>query len=177
MAIAAYEGYKVSSMRASAEAAVVGTEHSVLAADTGVAAAAKAGAATTNQPEPAQKPEPAGGRKSARAAAAEMPAPAVKSGPVPEPDTAAPIDVPDAGSDEGGDAAAAKAEVISDDEQEAPVTSSGPASRFGGGRPGSPGGPTPIPRMPAKAEVFVEGDHVVYPTHGVGKVERIATEE
>jgi len=39
------------------------------------------------------------------------------------------------------------------------------------------GGPTPIPRMPAKAEIFVEGDHVVYPTHGVGKVERIATEE
>jgi CarD family transcriptional regulator len=33
------------------------------------------------------------------------------------------------------------------------------------------------PRQPAKAEVFVEGDHVVYPTHGVGKVERIATEE
>ena len=24
---------------------------------------------------------------------------------------------------------------------------------------------------------FAEGDHVVYPTHGVGKVERIATEE
>jgi CarD family transcriptional regulator, regulator of rRNA transcription len=33
------------------------------------------------------------------------------------------------------------------------------------------------PRPPAKAETFVEGDHVVYPTHGVGKVERIATEE
>ena len=32
-------------------------------------------------------------------------------------------------------------------------------------------------RPPAKAEIFVEGDHVVYPTHGVGKVERIATEE
>jgi CarD family transcriptional regulator len=28
-----------------------------------------------------------------------------------------------------------------------------------------------------KPEIFVEGDHVVYPTHGVGKVERIATEE
>ncbi len=41
----------------------------------------------------------------------------------------------------------------------------------------SHGGPTQIPRAPAKAEVFVEGDHVVYPTHGVGKVERIATEE
>ncbi len=39
--------------------------------------------------------------------------------------------------------------------------------------------PRPIlqPRLPAKAEVFVEGDHVVYPTHGVGKVDRIATEE
>jgi CarD family transcriptional regulator len=33
------------------------------------------------------------------------------------------------------------------------------------------------PRPPAKAETFIEGDHVVYPTHGVGKVERIATEE
>jgi CarD family transcriptional regulator len=33
------------------------------------------------------------------------------------------------------------------------------------------------PRQPSKAEIFIEGDHVVYPTHGVGKVERIATEE
>lgn len=39
------------------------------------------------------------------------------------------------------------------------------------------GPPVFQPRQPAKAEVFVEGDHVVYPTHGVGKVERIATEE
>ena len=38
-------------------------------------------------------------------------------------------------------------------------------------------GPNLTPRLIAKAEVFVEGDHVVYPTHGVGKVERIATEE
>ncbi len=35
----------------------------------------------------------------------------------------------------------------------------------------------PPPRLPAKAETFVMGDYVVYPTHGVGKVERIATEE
>ena len=38
-------------------------------------------------------------------------------------------------------------------------------------------GPVHIPRPIGKDEVFVEGDHVVYPTHGVGKVERIATEE
>jgi CarD family transcriptional regulator len=44
--------------------------------------------------------------------------------------------------------------------------------------PGRPMMPDRIPpRPPAKAEIFVEGDHVVYPTHGVGKVERIATEE
>jgi CarD family transcriptional regulator len=40
-----------------------------------------------------------------------------------------------------------------------------------------PGPDRPPPRPPAKAETFVEGDHVVYPTHGVGKVERIAIEE
>jgi CarD family transcriptional regulator len=44
-------------------------------------------------------------------------------------------------------------------------------------RPVPHGGPTQIPRAMAKAEIFIEGDHVVYPTHGVGKVERIATEE
>ncbi len=34
----------------------------------------------------------------------------------------------------------------------------------------------PPPRPPAPLEIFTEGDHVVYPTHGVGKVERIVTE-
>ena len=42
---------------------------------------------------------------------------------------------------------------------------------------GIPGRPQLPQRAPARAEIFVEGDHVVYPTHGVGKVERIATEE
>jgi CarD family transcriptional regulator len=56
-----------------------------------------------------------------------------------------------------------------------------PQHSFGGGNrsPGGgvPGRMMPPPRPMAKAENFVEGDHVVYPTHGVGKVERIATEE
>ncbi len=35
-----------------------------------------------------------------------------------------------------------------------------------------------MPRAISKTDtVFQEGDHVVYPTHGVGKVERIVTEE
>ncbi len=51
------------------------------------------------------------------------------------------------------------------------------APRMPGHMPGVPNRPIMHARMPAKAEIFVEGDHVVYPTHGVGKVERIATEE
>jgi CarD family transcriptional regulator len=43
--------------------------------------------------------------------------------------------------------------------------------------PEPPPGRQPPPRPVAKPEVFREGDHVVYPTHGVGKVERIAVEE
>jgi len=39
------------------------------------------------------------------------------------------------------------------------------------------GRPIPPPRPLAKAENFIQGDYVVYPTHGVGKVERIAIEE
>ncbi len=41
----------------------------------------------------------------------------------------------------------------------------------------SPDRPMLMQRPIARAETFVEGDHVVYPTHGVGRVERIATEE
>jgi CarD family transcriptional regulator len=45
------------------------------------------------------------------------------------------------------------------------------------GVPAGPMRPMTAPRAMAKAEIFVDGDFVVYPTHGVGKVERIATEE
>jgi CarD family transcriptional regulator len=45
------------------------------------------------------------------------------------------------------------------------------------GVPAGPMRPMTPPRAMAKAEIFVDGDYVVYPTHGVGKVERIATEE
>jgi CarD family transcriptional regulator len=45
------------------------------------------------------------------------------------------------------------------------------------GVPAGPMRPQTPPRAMAKAEIFVDGDFVVYPTHGVGKVERIATEE
>ncbi len=43
--------------------------------------------------------------------------------------------------------------------------------------PRGPVSPNFMPRAMAKAENFAAGDHVVYPTHGVGRVERVATEE
>ncbi|HEX3346927.1 MAG TPA: CarD family transcriptional regulator [Acetobacteraceae bacterium] len=43
---------------------------------------------------------------------------------------------------------------------------------------GMSGAPVLHVRQPAaKDEIFVEGDYVVYPTHGVGKVEKIAVED
>ena len=73
--------------------------------------------------------------------------------------------------------------VVADDgeeeeeEEDGPPVSNRVAPRMPGHMPGVPNRPIVHARMPAKAEIFHEGDHVVYPTHGVGKVERIATEE
>ena len=73
--------------------------------------------------------------------------------------------------------------VVTGDEEEEeeedalPPPSNRVAPRMPGHMPGVPNRPVMHARMPAKAEVFHEGDHVVYPTHGVGKVDRIATEE
>ena len=68
-------------------------------------------------------------------------------------------------------------------EAETPRAEARPASpQRAAAAPIAPGGAGPRPhigpppRPPAPAEIFVEGDHVVYPTHGVGKVERIVIE-
>jgi len=58
------------------------------------------------------------------------------------------------------------------------ITSPAPAAPIShSGVPAGPMRPLTPPRAMAKAENFADGDFVVYPTHGVGKVERIATEE
>ena len=66
------------------------------------------------------------------------------------------------------------------DDDRAPAASSGLEEPEDAGRESAPEAlpsPQPSPRPLAKPEIFREGDHVVYPTHGVGKVERIAVEE
>jgi CarD family transcriptional regulator len=57
------------------------------------------------------------------------------------------------------------------------ASSPAPAPQSHSGVISGPMRPMTPPRAMAKAEIFVDGDFVVYPTHGVGKVERIATEE
>jgi CarD family transcriptional regulator len=58
-----------------------------------------------------------------------------------------------------------------------PAPAAAPAPIMHAGVPAGPMRPMAPPRAMAKAEIFVDGDYVVYPTHGVGKVERIAVEE
>lgn len=72
-------------------------------------------------------------------------------------------------------AAATAAAPANDEPDTAPATTKPEGA--GGSIP--PPGPRPVlpKRVVAKAETFREGDHVVYPTHGVGKVERVAAEE
>ena len=62
--------------------------------------------------------------------------------------------------------------VADDASDEAAVPAESEADASSDNRPR----PNPV-RKPRDDEPFAEGDHVVYPTHGVGKVERIATEE
>ena len=83
----------------------------------------------------------------------------------------------DVDSDGGNAATASKAARKPTKPVAAPVATPAAVTSSPPPRPMSHGGPTQIPRAMAKAEIFVEGDYVVYPTHGVGKVERIATEE
>ena len=76
-----------------------------------------------------------------------------------------------------GDLAVVPDQEEEEEEDDLPPVSNRVAPRMPGHMPGVPNRPIVHARMPAKAEIFHEGDHVVYPTHGVGKVERIATEE
>jgi CarD family transcriptional regulator len=129
--------------------------------------------------------------KPAKAAAAE-PAPAPKPAPAAKPEPAKPEPAkPEPAKPEHKTKRAepaAKAEPAAAPAPPPPVEAPEPAPAppprpaappvvMHGGIPAGPMRPLSPPRAPAKAEKFVAGDHVVYPTHGVGKVERIAVEE
>jgi CarD family transcriptional regulator len=132
--------------------------------------------ATASAPRPApqdETPKPPARPVAKPIAAKPVAAPATPSPLPPEP---APVDAAPAvpPSIAAPEAAAPQAAAVA---AATPVGAPRPSIMQPPRRPGTPTGPITLPRPPAKAEVFQEGDHVVYPTHGVGRVERIATEE
>jgi CarD family transcriptional regulator len=159
---------------------------------------ASAASAVSDRNDPATAPgktKPSGGKPSAAAKVAvvkEPEAPAIegideKPG---DPDETDILVAADAG-DEDIEAVVAElaaddnAPIVEDDDEDdaPPATSHAAAPHIGhgghrsGGMGMMNGRPPQISRASNKDETFAEGDHVVYPTHGVGRVEKIATEE
>jgi CarD family transcriptional regulator len=118
---------------------------------------------------PAGKSAPAK-PQAARPVAGQTPPPAAAKAP-PARTPAAPLQTAQQKPPPPAAAAPARAAAAPEATAPAPVSQAPSPDR----RPMMPDRPPARPM--AKAEIFVEGDHVVYPTHGVGKVERIATEE
>ncbi len=135
-------------------------------------------AATPGEPQPksapatkSASPKPAPSTKpTAAEPVTPSPAEPVAKPPIAasEPEPAVQPDTPDAPLPEPDTVTAEPAMAVAEIQAQAPAPP----------RPAVPmNRSAPPPRPPAKPEVFAEGDHVVYPTHGVGKVERIAVEE
>jgi CarD family transcriptional regulator len=132
--------------------------------------AAKAAEVPAPKPEPKPAPKPAAklapvaaapvaaAPAAAASAAATLaaPAPAAAAKPMPKP---------------------AAAPAVATQAPAPPAAAPTPPPQSHSGVISGPMRPMTPPRAMAKAEIFVDGDFVVYPTHGVGKVERIATEE
>jgi CarD family transcriptional regulator len=135
---------------------------SAAAARTSSSAERSVPAAKTAAAKPATKTETA----SVTETAVKKPQPAAKASQAAKPETkSAPLPEPAA------EPAPARPGFSAQPQAAAPTP---PPAMMNDRRPPDRG---PAPRAHAKQETFVEGDHVVYPTHGVGKVERIATEE
>jgi len=165
-------------------------------------AAPKAGVKAAARPQ-AAKPAPSPAKEAAKKPAAASPSPA-KSAPAASPTPAKPLPAKPPAAPLQARQAAPKAPVaspprpIATTDKGHAVTASTPTAAA------VPAAPAPVAAVPAAApapvaaapkpaapdlrpvltqrpmgkdEHYVEGDYVVYPTHGVGKVERIAVEE
>jgi CarD family transcriptional regulator len=97
------------------------------------------------------------------------------------PPSSTPTDTGEAAAPKAAAAQAARPATVA-----APATQPNPPAACAGEAPATPAVGRPMPplntrpqvsRASSKDEVFAEGDYVVYPTHGVGRVERIAVEE
>jgi CarD family transcriptional regulator len=133
------------------------------------------------KPKPAELP-PAPKTAAPKAPAAANPEPSVKPAAKPALKTAtAPAKVTASAAEPAAAKPAVKAAAAkpaaAPPSPAAPPVPPAPVVQSHSGVISGPMRPMTPPRAMAKAEIFVDGDFVVYPTHGVGKVERIAVEE
>jgi CarD family transcriptional regulator len=138
----------------------------------------------------AQTAMPKGAPQKPAAAKAEAPKPAAPPPAKPEAKAAAKPAVAKAGVAEPRPEPRKEARIEAKADPKAPARPAGlaepqaavapppPAPRPASAHPAAPNGRPAAPsRASSKDEIFAEGDHVVYPTHGVGKVEKIAVED
>jgi CarD family transcriptional regulator len=135
------------------------------------AAAADSHAAAPKGAKSPPKPAPTKKAASPPAPPAKVkPAPAAPSPAASAPAPARPVAPPTAPAAPAPAPATVAAPVATAVAAPAPLPAPRPAPPIGGR-------PPQISRASNKDETFAEGDYVVYPTHGVGRVERIAEEE
>jgi CarD family transcriptional regulator len=141
-------------------------------ADSAHSAMAEADSAPARKPAVRAKPTAATAptRRTERTQKPAGPSAEVES-PADDPHPSEEQDAPDSDVLEA-DEASADTEADQPEDSEPPSASAEASVRV-------PQGPVPrvMPRPMAPPETFAEGDYVVYPTHGVGRVEKIATEE
>ena len=143
-----------------------------------VPAAAKPALAKPAAAKPAETPKPVPAKQAAKPAAIATPAAKPAKGMA---EASAPLPTPPAAASPTPRAADTKATQPKMTETRAPEPKAAEIRPVETPRPPQPmmqnGRPMPPSRAAAKEENFVEGDYVVYPTHGVGKVERIVRED
>ena len=137
-------------------------------------------ASTSSKPEPKRLATPAAAPASA-VAAATSPAPVAVPAPAPVPSPAAFAPAPEARPAVAREVSPAFAGLVPGPLAGSPISR---PSFMHANRPATPPIRTPVPARPVAAQAasnepveFAEGDHVVYPTHGVGKVVGIVNEE
>ncbi len=130
----------------------------------------KASAASVRQADTPSPDTPAPTSRASAGTAVKSRTAATPTGPVEEAPPAAKTAKTAAPPPPANDAAEAPTEA---EPAKAEPAKAEPAKEAVAARPA----PAVAPRPAARHEHFIEGDFVVYPTHGVGKVEKIATED
>ena len=145
----------------------------------------EAGDAATGEPQPmpqpgAANPSPDEAGQAPPITAADGISAVLETAAVPQPEAggmATPNEADATATVSGPQAPATLGTAVADGAEPAPQTRPGPGSAPVPGSRSFRDGERTAPRVPSEFAVFAEGDDVVYPTHGVGKVVKVGAEE